>query len=69
MDQEYTWDLLVIGAGSGGLATAKRAAKHGAKVAICDFVKPSPQGTTWGIGGTTLLTKAPVSTLVAFPKS
>jgi thioredoxin reductase (NADPH) len=42
----------VIGAGSGGLAAAKRAAAHGKKVAIADFVKPSPQGTTWGIGGT-----------------
>lgn len=52
MEQEYTWDLFVIGAGSGGLAAAKRAAALGAKVAIADFVKPSPQGTTWGIGGT-----------------
>lgn len=34
------YDLLVIGAGSGGLAAAKRAARHGAKVAIfeCDRV-------------------------------
>ena len=29
-------DLLVIGAGSGGLAASKRAAKHGAKVAIIE---------------------------------
>ena len=29
-------DLLVIGAGSGGLAASKRAAKHGAKVAIVE---------------------------------
>ncbi|MDA1353390.1 MAG: glutathione-disulfide reductase [bacterium] len=29
-----SYDLLVIGAGSGGLAAAKRAARHGAKVAI-----------------------------------
>ena len=21
-------------------------------MAVCDFVKPSPQGTTWGLGGT-----------------
>ena len=55
MDQEYNWDLFVIGAGSGGLSAAKRAASHGMKVAIADFVKPSPQGTTWGIGGTLLL--------------
>lgn len=55
MDQEYTWDLFVIGAGSGGLAAAKRAGNMGLKVAIADFVKPSPQGTTWGIGGSLLL--------------
>ncbi len=22
------------------------------RVAVADFVKPSPQGTTWGVGGT-----------------
>ncbi|WP_353090141.1 FAD-dependent oxidoreductase, partial [Synechococcus lacustris] len=30
------FDLLVIGAGSGGLAAAKRSARHGAKVAIVE---------------------------------
>ena len=30
------FDLIVIGAGSGGLAAAKRAAKHGAKVAVVE---------------------------------
>jgi glutathione reductase (NADPH) len=29
-------DLIVLGAGSGGLATAFRAAQHGAKVALLD---------------------------------
>ena len=24
----------------------------GPLVAVCDFVKPSPPGTTWGLGGT-----------------
>jgi len=24
----------------------------GKKVAVCDFVQPTPQGTTWGLGGT-----------------
>ena len=24
----------------------------GKKVALADFVKPSPAGTTWGLGGT-----------------
>jgi len=46
------YDLLVIGGGSGGLACSKNAAKLGKKVAVCDFVKPSPQGSTWGLGGT-----------------
>lgn len=32
----YDYDLLVIGAGSGGLAAAKRAASYGAKVAIIE---------------------------------
>lgn len=48
----YDYDLIVIGGGSGGMAAAKEAAILGAKVALCDFVKPSPQGTTWGLGGT-----------------
>ena len=51
-DHPYDYDLLVIGGGSGGMATAKEAARLGAKVACLDFVKPSPQGTTWGLGGT-----------------
>ena len=42
----------MIGGGSGGLAASKEAAKLGAKVAVCDFVKPTPKGTTWGLGGT-----------------
>jgi hypothetical protein len=42
----------VIGGGSGGLACSKAAAKLGKKVAVCDFVKPTPLGTTWGLGGT-----------------
>eukprot|EP00931_Biecheleriopsis_adriatica_P031416 TRINITY_DN1842_c0_g1_i1.p1 TRINITY_DN1842_c0_g1~~TRINITY_DN1842_c0_g1_i1.p1 ORF type:complete len:506 (-),score=112.47 TRINITY_DN1842_c0_g1_i1:237-1688(-) len=48
----YDYDLFVIGGGSGGLAAAKAAADLGAKVAVADFVKPSPAGTTWGLGGT-----------------
>jgi thioredoxin reductase (NADPH) len=52
MEVEYQWDYFVIGGGSGGLASAKAAASYGAKVAIADYVKPSPPGTTWGLGGT-----------------
>jgi len=51
-DHPYDYDLLVIGGGSGGMAAAKEASQLGAKVALCDFVKPSPHGTTWGLGGT-----------------
>ncbi|XP_076755891.1 thioredoxin reductase 1 isoform X3 [Xylocopa sonorina] len=51
-EQKYMYDLLVIGGGSGGLAAAKEAVNFGAKVAVLDFVTPSPRGTTWGVGGT-----------------
>jgi len=50
--QEYDYDLVVIGGGSGGLACAKRASDLGAKVALFDYVKPSPAGTQWKLGGT-----------------
>jgi len=52
MAEAVHYDLLVIGGGSGGLACSKQAAKYGKKVAVCDFVKASPAGTTWGLGGT-----------------
>lgn len=48
----FEYDLVVIGGGSGGLSTAREAAKLGAKVACLDFVKPSPAGSKWGLGGT-----------------
>ncbi|XP_053327137.1 thioredoxin reductase 2, mitochondrial [Spea bombifrons] len=48
----YDYDLLVIGGGSGGLACAKEASQFGKKVAVFDYVDPSPRGTKWGIGGT-----------------
>eukprot|EP00762_Andalucia_godoyi_P006516 ANDGO_04979.mRNA.1 Thioredoxin reductase SEP1 len=48
----FDYDLIVIGGGSGGLAAAKEAAALGAKTALLDFVKPSPHGSTWGLGGT-----------------
>ena len=34
---DYDFDLFVIGAGSGGIATARRAAQYGAKVGIAEF--------------------------------
>ncbi|PHJ15458.1 thioredoxin reductase, partial [Cystoisospora suis] len=48
----FDYDLAVIGGGSGGLACAKMAAACGAKTVVFDFVKPSTQGTVWGLGGT-----------------
>jgi len=51
-DHAFDYDVIVIGGGSGGLAASKEAAKYGAKVAVLDFVKPSPAGSTWGLGGT-----------------
>jgi len=52
-DHGYDYDLIVIGGGSGGLAASKEAVAQGAnKVAVLDFVKPSPAGTQWGLGGT-----------------
>ena len=48
----YDYDLIVIGGGSGGLAAAKTAAELGKTVLLADYVKPSPQGSTWGLGGT-----------------
>lgn len=51
-EENYEYDLVVIGGGSGGLACAKEAVLHGAKVAVLDYVNPSPRGTKWGLGGT-----------------
>lgn len=51
---DYDFDIIVIGGGSGGAAAALEGATGSKKrkVAVCDFVKPSPAGTTWGVGGT-----------------
>lgn len=48
----YDYDLFVIGGGSGGISAARFASQCGKLVALADFVKPSPVGTTWGLGGT-----------------
>eukprot|EP00349_Pseudokeronopsis_sp_Brazil_P007286 CAMPEP_0202955948 /NCGR_PEP_ID=MMETSP1396-20130829/472_1 /ASSEMBLY_ACC=CAM_ASM_000872 /TAXON_ID= /ORGANISM="Pseudokeronopsis sp., Strain Brazil" /LENGTH=438 /DNA_ID=CAMNT_0049672729 /DNA_START=24 /DNA_END=1343 /DNA_ORIENTATION=+ len=50
-DHSYEYDLFVIGGGSGGISAARHAAELGKKVAIADFVRPTPHGTTWGLGG------------------
>ncbi|XP_064544932.1 thioredoxin reductase 2, mitochondrial [Drosophila montana] len=49
---KYDYDLVVLGGGSGGLACAKEAVEYGAHVLCFDFVKPTPAGTKWGVGGT-----------------
>jgi len=41
---QASYNLIVIGGGSGGLACAKEAADLGKKVAVLDYVVPSPQG-------------------------
>ena len=51
-DPSYDYDLVVVGGGSGGLAASKEAAKLGLRTAVFDYVKPTPIGTTWGLGGT-----------------
>ncbi|EDV29780.1 uncharacterized protein TRIADDRAFT_19325 [Trichoplax adhaerens] len=52
MHSEYSYDLIVVGGGSGGLACSKEAAEQGLTVALLDFVKPTPLGCSWGLGGT-----------------
>ncbi|XP_029830544.2 thioredoxin reductase 2, mitochondrial [Ixodes scapularis] len=47
-----TYDLIVVGGGSGGLACAKEAQALGLSAAVLDFVEPSPRGSFWGLGGT-----------------
>ena len=51
-EHEFDFDLLVIGGGSGGLAASKEAARFGRKVAVCDYVVPTPRDVSWGLGGT-----------------
>jgi thioredoxin reductase (NADPH) len=48
----YEFDVIVLGGGSGGLACSKELSRLGKKVAVCDFIQPTPKGTTWGLGGT-----------------
>ena len=52
VSSSFTYEYFVIGGGSGGLSSAKEAAALGAKVGLADFVRPTPQGTKWGLGGT-----------------
>ncbi|CAI5446223.1 unnamed protein product [Caenorhabditis angaria] len=49
---QHEYDLIVIGGGSGGLSCSKAASDLGARVALIDAVQPTPDGKSWGIGGT-----------------
>eukprot|EP01138_Halocafeteria_seosinensis_P002358 gb/GECG01002415.1/.p1 GENE.gb/GECG01002415.1/~~gb/GECG01002415.1/.p1 ORF type:complete len:598 (+),score=44.62 gb/GECG01002415.1/:1-1794(+) len=56
-DHDFMYDLIVVGGGSGGLASAREAAKHGAKVALVNYVFSSPlhgtrNNSNTGLGGT-----------------
>ena len=64
---DFDFDLIVIGGGSGGLAASKEAAKLGARVAVLDYVKPSPQGSNWGLGGTCVNVGCSKFTFTHFP--
>jgi len=50
--QQYQYDLFVVGGGSGGISAARFAAEAGKRVCLADYVKPSPVGSKWGLGGT-----------------
>ena len=50
--KNFLYDVFVIGGGSGGLAASKAAGALNVKVGLANFVRPSPKGTSWGLGGT-----------------
>lgn len=52
-DLHDEYDLVTIGAGSGGVRAARFAAQYGAKVAICELpFAPISSDETGGVGGT-----------------
>uniref|UniRef100_A0A0C9QU67 Glutathione reductase n=1 Tax=Wollemia nobilis TaxID=56998 RepID=A0A0C9QU67_9CONI len=56
LEGEFDFDLFVIGAGSGGVRSARTAAGFGAKVAICELpFHPISTETIGGVGGTCVI--------------
>jgi len=54
--QEYDFDLFVIGAGSGGVRASRTSAGFGAKVAICELpFHPISSEVVGGVGGTCVI--------------
>ena len=51
-DAKTHYDVAVIGGGSGGMAASFEAARLGLSTVLFDYVEPSPQGSTWDVGGT-----------------
>ncbi|MQM13424.1 hypothetical protein Taro_046352 [Colocasia esculenta] len=55
-DQQYDYDLFVIGAGSGGVRASRTSAGYGAKVAICELpFHPISSEVIGGVGGTCVI--------------
>lgn len=50
--ETLSFDIAIVGGGSGGLSIAKQMSGGSAKIVVFDFVKPSPKGSVWGLGGT-----------------
>ena len=48
-----SYDVVILGGGTGGISFAKEATAQGVSVALLDYVSPSPtKGSVWGLGGT-----------------
>ncbi|KAI7729278.1 hypothetical protein M8C21_001308, partial [Ambrosia artemisiifolia] len=55
-NNEYDFDLFVIGAGSGGVRASRFSAQYGAKVGICELpFHPISSEVVGGVGGTCVI--------------
>uniref|UniRef100_A0A8C2VYT9 Thioredoxin reductase 2 n=1 Tax=Chinchilla lanigera TaxID=34839 RepID=A0A8C2VYT9_CHILA len=50
--RRFRWRIWASAGGVRGAAGGAAAAQLGRKVAVVDYVEPSPRGTKWGLGGT-----------------